>query len=176
MTSVWLDLANAYESIPHQLIMFALKRYHVPDKWIKIVENYYSGLWSKSFSESAPSDWHQHQRGIFTGCTVSIILFLSAINVVIEYILAEGASGYVTANGVEMPPVRAFMDDMNLMTPSIQQTQSLLDRSCVALKWARMVFRPDKSRSSGPSWISGGRSSLLYSGRNRNGCLYSIHS
>ena len=41
----------------------------------------------KSFSEFAPSDWHQHQRGIFAGCTLSIILFLAGINIIIEYTL-----------------------------------------------------------------------------------------
>ena len=38
------------------------------------------------------------------------------------------------------------MDDLNLMANSVQDTKSLLDRSCTALKWARMEFRPDKSR------------------------------
>ena len=37
----------------------------------------------------APSSWHQHFKGIFAGCTLSIILFLAGINVVIEYTLAS---------------------------------------------------------------------------------------
>ena len=44
-------------------------------------------------------------------------------------------------------PVKAFMDDMFLMSPSIPATQVLLDRSAVALIWARMSFRASKSRS-----------------------------
>ena len=74
--TVWLDVANAYGSIPHQLIFLALKRYGVADSWINLIRSYYGGLWSKSNSEGAPSNWHMNQRGIFTGCTVSIILFL----------------------------------------------------------------------------------------------------
>lgn len=31
LTVVWLDLANAYGSIPHDLIRIALKHYHIPD-------------------------------------------------------------------------------------------------------------------------------------------------
>ena len=146
VSTVWLDLANAYGSIPHKLIFVALRRYGVPEKWCRIVENYYAGLWSKSFLPSATSSWHQHKRGIFTGCTVSIILFISAINIVIEYILAEQVERYQTKNGTLLPPVRAFMDDMNLMCANVTDTQRLLDRSCVALEWARMKYRPDKSR------------------------------
>ena len=29
---LWLDLANAYRSIPHKLVEEALKRHHVPEK------------------------------------------------------------------------------------------------------------------------------------------------
>ena len=39
---IWLDIANAYGSIPHQLIFLALKRYGVTSKWINILEAYYS--------------------------------------------------------------------------------------------------------------------------------------
>ena len=65
LVNIWLDIKNAYGSIPHQLIFFALQRYGIPDKWIKLIKNYYTGLWSRSFSETVPSGWHHHERGIF---------------------------------------------------------------------------------------------------------------
>ena len=40
LVSIWLDIANAYGSIPHKLIFFALKRYGIPQKWIRLVEVY----------------------------------------------------------------------------------------------------------------------------------------
>ena len=91
LATIWLDIANAYGSIPHKLIFFALKRYGVHDHWISLVQNYYVGIYSKSFSESAPSNWHQHQRGIFAGCTLSIILFLAGMNIILEYVLVACA-------------------------------------------------------------------------------------
>jgi len=54
VSAFWLDVANAYGSILHKLIFFALWRYGVPEKWINLM-SYYCGLWSKSFSPSAPS-------------------------------------------------------------------------------------------------------------------------
>ena len=39
--SIWLDIANAYGSIPHKLIFFALQRCGIPKQWIQIVESYY---------------------------------------------------------------------------------------------------------------------------------------
>ena len=44
-------------------------------------------------------------------------------------------------------PVKAFKDDMFLMSPSIPATQVLLDRCAVALIWAKMSFRASTSRS-----------------------------
>ena len=107
---VWLDIANAYGLVPHKLIVFALRRYGVPESWIKVVTAYYSGLWSKCFSSSSPSDWHRHLRGIFQGCTLSIILFLCAMNVVVEYI----------CDGQDMSSasIKAFMDDLTLLSES----------------------------------------------------------
>ena len=37
MAVLWLDLKNAYGSIPHSLVQEALKRYHVPNKIIEII-------------------------------------------------------------------------------------------------------------------------------------------
>ena len=89
LANIWLDIANAYGSIPHRLLFFALERYGVYPHWISLIKIYYSGIYSRSFSQSAPSSWHQHFKGIFAGCTLSIILFLAGINVVIEYTLAS---------------------------------------------------------------------------------------
>ena len=99
---------------------------------------YYGGLWSKSFSPSASSDWHQHEKGIFIGCTLSIILFLSGINVVIEYVCS--GEEFTT------PPLKAFMDDISLLSESPTELQRLLDKCVKVLDWAGMSFRASKSR------------------------------
>lgn len=56
LTAVWLDIANAYGSVPHQLIFLALQRYGVDPIWVDLIKSYYSGLWSKSFLQNAPSN------------------------------------------------------------------------------------------------------------------------
>ena len=49
LSAIWLDVANAYGSVPHRHVYFALKRYGVSEKWINIIHQYYGGIWSKSF-------------------------------------------------------------------------------------------------------------------------------
>ena len=76
LASIWLDIVNTYGSIQHKLIIFALHRYGVSLKWIHLIKTYYSGTFSKSFCQEASSSWHRHQRGIFVGCTLTIIFWL----------------------------------------------------------------------------------------------------
>ena len=147
LANIWLDIANAYGSIPHRLLFFALEHYGNGPNWISLIKIYYSGIYSCSFSQSAPSSWHQHFKGILAGCTLSIILFLAWINVIIEYTLASSARKFVSTGNVAFPLIRAFMDDLNLMSSSVSGTQNLLHRCVKALPWAGMYFRADKSRN-----------------------------
>ena len=148
LATIWLDIANAYGSIPHKLIIFALRRYGVSPQWIRLVENYYKGIFSKSFSESATSAWHRHQRGIFAGCTLSIILFLAGMNIILEYSLQVKVPKFTTNNN-ELPLLHAFMDDLSLMSSTVSGTHShtLLSRCTTALTWAGLEFRANKSHS-----------------------------
>ena len=41
LSVVWLDLTNAYGSMPHKVVEETLKRYHVPEKVKNIVRQYY---------------------------------------------------------------------------------------------------------------------------------------
>ena len=64
---LWLDLANAYGSMPHKLIAEALKRHHVPDEVCHLRMDYYSGFQQRVKSGTVISDWHKIERGIITG-------------------------------------------------------------------------------------------------------------
>ena len=41
--AVWLDLANAYGSVPNQLIESAMELYHIPEKVQELVRSYFGG-------------------------------------------------------------------------------------------------------------------------------------
>ena len=129
LANVWLDIANGYGSMPHRLF-FALKHYGVDPHWISLIKMYYSRIYSCSFSQSTPSSWHQHFKGFFAGCTLSVIFFLAGINVVIQYTLASSAHKFVVTGNVALTFVRVFMDNLNLMLSTVSGTQNLLDR-CV---------------------------------------------
>ena len=146
LVSLWLDLENAYGSIPHKLIEFALRRYKVPERWIELLLGYYDGLWGRSSSSGVSSEWTNYQKGIFAGCTVSVILFLVAFNVILEFVDAGGVQRYALKER-RIEVLRGFMDDVSILTTSVVQAKRALERTERALQWARMKLKPPKSRS-----------------------------
>ena len=97
------------------------------------------------FSE-APSSWHRHQREIFAGCTLSIIIFLAGMNIILQYSLVATTPQF-HLNNISLPPLTAFMNDLNIISSTICSAITLLSHCTVALKWAGITCRADKSRS-----------------------------
>ena len=40
---LWLDLANAYGTLPYKLIEYALEMYGIPSQWLYLISAYYDG-------------------------------------------------------------------------------------------------------------------------------------
>ena len=103
-------------------------------------------IFNKSFSESAASAWHRHRQGKFSGCTLSIIIFLAGMNIILDYFLQVKVPKFTT-NNTELLLLRAFMNDLSLMSSTVSGTQTLLYQCTTALAWADLGFRAYKSRS-----------------------------
>ena len=110
---------------PHKLIVFALHRYGASPQLLDFIETLYKGIFSKSFSKSATSAWHRHQRGIFAGYTLSIILFLAGMNIILEYSM-QGRIPTFATNNTAFPLLRASMDGLSLVSSTVSGAKTLL--------------------------------------------------
>jgi hypothetical protein len=117
---LWLDLTNAYGSIPHKLVETALDRHHVPGKIRDLILDYYKSFKLRVTSGTVTSEWHRLEKGIITGCTISVILFALAMNMLVKSAEVE-CRGPLTKSGVRQPPIRAFMDDLTVTTTSVPE-------------------------------------------------------
>ncbi len=99
-------------------------------------------------SGSETSDWHCIRKGIITGCTISVILFALAMNMVVKSAEVE-CRGPLTKSGIRQPPVRAYMDDLTITTTSVPGSRWILQGLERVITWARMSFKPSKSRFHG---------------------------
>lgn len=71
---LWLDLTNAYGSIPHKQVEVALEKHHVPKKVKDLILYYYSKFSLRVSFGQVTSDWHQLEVGIITGYTISVFM------------------------------------------------------------------------------------------------------
>lgn len=118
LTVLWLDLANAYGSIPHKLVQTTMTKHHVPHHIADLILDYYNHFRMRVSAGGVTSDWHKLEVGIITGCTISVILFAVAMNMIVKSAEPE-CRGPQSRGGVRQPPIRAFMDDLTVTTESV---------------------------------------------------------
>ena len=143
---VWLDIANAYGSIPHDLIQLALRRAHVPDDFCKLVESYYGNMNIRFTTKEFTTEWQRVEKGIITGCTLSVILFALSMTMLVMSVKDE-TKGPKTLSGQRQVNTSLFMDDIATRTENLVQTKYLLDKLVEKMKWAGLSIKPEKSRS-----------------------------
>ena len=80
-------------------------------------------------------------------CTTSVILFLAAFNMILEYVRQAGLPQHSLSTRKSMAVLCAFMDDVGLETTLTPASKIALQKTVVALKWAMMKLKPQKSRS-----------------------------
>ena len=143
---VWLDIANAYGSIPHNLIQLALKKAHAPEGFCKLVESYYADMNIRFTTKEFTTEWQKVEKGIITGCTMSVILFALSMTMLVMS-TKEETKGPNTRSGQQQVNASLFMDDIATRTENLVQTKHLLDKLVCNLKGAGLSIKPEKSRS-----------------------------
>ena len=138
---VWLDLANAYGSVPHAILMKAMDFFYVPVKVKNLMMCYYDKFKMRFTTQTFTTDWHRLEVGIAAGCTISVIWFIA----VMEMILRSADCTEDTAK--VQAPKKAFMDDVTLLTREQNVMQKVLDKLDELIAWSRMKFKAKKSRS-----------------------------
>ncbi|GFS36613.1 retrovirus-related Pol polyprotein from type-2 retrotransposable element R2DM [Trichonephila inaurata madagascariensis] len=80
----WLDVSNAFGSVPHEAIIHALRSEGADGDFIETVANLYVGASSSILTEEGPSDPLPILCGVKQGCPLSGILFNLVINETIQ--------------------------------------------------------------------------------------------
>ena len=75
LTVCWLDIANAFGSVHHNLILFSLKHYHAPQEFISTVSDLYSNLTGFVRTKSWTTEPFPMQTGVFQGDPLSVAIF-----------------------------------------------------------------------------------------------------
>lgn len=84
MNVVWLDLANAYGSVPHRIIDFAMEHFWEPGRLRDIVGKYYQKFKMRFPTRNFTTDWQSLDVGVPMGCAKSPLLFVLVMEMVIR--------------------------------------------------------------------------------------------
>lgn len=141
----WIDLANAYGSVRHNLIQFALNWYHVPEDIQTLIFNYYELLCAKIVTTNWSTGFFLFDIGCFQGCVLSAILFDCVFNLLLDFLEPLNSLGYQFSVSKRINMDQAYADDLALTTRTKKDNQLVLDRTDVWLKWTKtMKAKPKK--------------------------------
>ena len=142
----WLDLANAYGSVRHNLIQFALNWYHVPKAVQEMIFDYYEKLCAMVTANNWSTGFFLFDIGLFQGCVLSTILFDCVFQLLLDFLRPKNRLGYVFKSTPSVSAfTKAYADDLTLITRNTTDMQSSVDSTNAWLKWTQtMKAKPSK--------------------------------
>ena len=135
----WLDLANAFGSVHHDLIRFSLAHYHAPPEMIGIVSNLYNGLNAVVSTKSWITDPIHLQKGVYQGDPLSVIIFNTVMNTLVDSITQCFPDlGYSPKSCPKKINLLQYADDTSLIADGPSSCQKILSTTESWLSWSGM--------------------------------------
>jgi len=122
----WIDLANAYGSVRHNLIQFAMNWYHVPKHVQQLVFDYYNKLMATVETKEWSTGFFLFDIGLFQGCVLSTILFDCVFQLLLDFLNPLEVFGYKFKTAESQRLTRAHADDLALTVRDTPQAPTSL--------------------------------------------------
>jgi len=142
----WIDLANAYGSVRHNLIQFALNWYHVPILIQQLIFDYYEKLCAMIKTKEWATGFFLFDIGLFQGCVLSTILFDCVFQLLLDFLRPIKQLGYTFKSIPDISiSTKAYADDLTLTTRNVRDNQIACNITHTWLKWTiTMKSKPSK--------------------------------
>ena len=141
----FFDLADAFGSVPHNLIVHTLQRNNFPPEVVHYIHQFYSQLNAIVSTKNFKSELFTFRRGVFQGDPLSPIIFLTVFNPILQFLQDNSKFGYKLQdeNFITLP----FADDFCLVTTDKRTHQRLINKINENIKSMGMLLKPTKCRS-----------------------------
>ncbi|CAM4634795.1 unnamed protein product [Lepidochelys kempii] len=123
-TVAWLDLANAFGSMPHHHISAMLQEFGMPENFLRVIGEVYEGCSTTIRSVEGETAKIPIRSGVKQGCPLSHIIFNLAMEPLLR-VISNGADGFNLHS--ERVSVLAYADDLVLTTDDPENLQRMLD-------------------------------------------------
>ncbi|KAG8225596.1 hypothetical protein J437_LFUL004164 [Ladona fulva] len=139
----WLDLADAFGSIPHAHIVRTLVEMAMPNTLVRLITEMYEGVSTQIEASSGTTPRVEITRGVRQGDPLSPLLFNLAIEPLLRAALVrKETAGYQL--GLRKLCVLAYVDDAVLIARSAGALDTLLHAVSTAATWSGLRFKPRK--------------------------------
>ena len=143
----WLDLANAYGSVHHSLIQFAIQHYHVPPQFQKIIASFYSGLAGQFLTTNWSTPSIPLKIGVYQGNPLSVVIFNTVMNTLVDTLQTRLDLGYNLSTSNHQVNLLQYADDTCITANSAASAKHPLNMTSNWLEWAGMKAKPCKCHS-----------------------------
>ena len=144
LTVCWLDLANAYGSVHHQLITYCLQHYHAPQIFLDTITNLYTDLSAIITSRTWSTNLVPLRTGVYQGDPLSVIIFNTVMSTLADNLRASQHFGYTLSGTNTSTNVLLYADDTCLVADGPASCQYLLSQVERWLQWTGMTAKVPK--------------------------------
>lgn len=140
----WLDLSNAFGSIPHEHIFETLAQFGMPETFLSLVRELYEGCSTTVRAAEGETAEISIRSGVKQGCPLSPIIFNLAMEPLLRCI-ANGPGGFNLYD--RKVSVLAYADDLVLIAETPEELQNMLATASTAADWMGLTFNATKCAS-----------------------------
>jgi hypothetical protein len=137
----FLDLTNAFGSVPHELIQHSLRKFGFQDEFLDIVSDIYQGSNMAVLTQTDQTAPIQLHAGTKQGDPISPTLFNIAMEYLIRFHLERSRGVRIINTSMKM---MAFADDLAIFAKSANQLQLELDKLVETATKLNLIFNPKK--------------------------------
>ncbi|XP_028416354.1 uncharacterized protein LOC114540350 [Dendronephthya gigantea] len=149
MCLAWLDIRNAFGSIPHDAILATLTHMGFPPALTQFIKMAYTGASNEVLTSTGPTQSIPILAGVKQGCPLSAILFNLTMELILRKVSATASNnprGPIKHHGYPLS-ILAYADDLVVIGKTKSDLQHLLNSLSEAADALSVTFRPEKCAS-----------------------------
>ena len=139
---LFLDLADAFGSIPYNLMWHTLEKMGLNHKTLNLCKNLYKNCSTFYKCNDNKSSNIALSKGVKQGCPISMSIFCLCINFILDEIISKDLGGIDIA-GTRVH-ILAYADDLAIFAPNGLQMKQTLNFLVSLTDIAGLTFRPEK--------------------------------
>ncbi|GFT29283.1 transposon TX1 uncharacterized 149 kDa protein [Nephila pilipes] len=153
---IWLDISNAFGSIPHEVLFRALSNHGIDPDFVDIIRDIYNNSFTQILSNEGPTEPIPLLCGVKQGCPLSGLLFNLSINHILFNLQKNYASHSPASPVKNKVPSEEFVEGRKNWPRSVERRNEKEEGEprLEEFRISTTRRRPEKKRS-GPCWNTG---------------------